>query len=176
MNLLLLRRVEPLLGEALKRVVKAPKVYLRDSGLTHALLGITTEVELFRHPVARASWAGFVVESLIAAAPPRTRVSFYRTLDGASIDLVLDVPSGGRWAVDIWHEFDTPPERVRPRKGFLSACDDLEADRLFIVHEGQGRHSVTDEVEAVGVRDLAVALSSKRAQDVRAQLAPAGAA
>ena len=75
-----------------KRLVKSPKVYVRDSGLVHALLGIEDYNALAGHPVAGASWEGFVVENLLAAAPPGVAAGFYRTQAGAEIDLLIELP------------------------------------------------------------------------------------
>ena len=98
-DLLLVRRLQPFHTNTGKRLVKSPKVYVRDSGLTHALLGIKDQNELAGHPVVGASWEGFVIENLLAVAPARTEASFYRSAGGAEIDLVLDIPKHGRWAI-----------------------------------------------------------------------------
>src|SRR5690606_11074807 len=84
-----------------KRLVKSPKVYVRDAGLVHALLGIGDREALLSHPVAGGSWEGLVIESLIAAAPSGTEASFYRTSAGAEIDLVLTLPGREPWAIEI---------------------------------------------------------------------------
>lgn len=79
-----------------------PKIFVRDSGLVHALLGIEDANALAGHPIVGMSWEGFVVENLIAAAPLRTTASFYRTSAGAEIDLVLKLPgTHGVWAIEI---------------------------------------------------------------------------
>src|SRR5205823_14389997 len=88
-DLLLVRRLRPFHANTGKRLVKSPKLYVRDSGLTHALLGIEDQNELAGHPVVGASWEGFVIENLLAVAPARTEASFYRSAGGAEIDLVL---------------------------------------------------------------------------------------
>ena len=96
-DLLLVRRLRPLHANVRKRLVKSPKVYVRDSGLVHALLGIDSHDTLAGHPVAGASWEGFVIEN--PAAPPGTAASFYRTRAGAEIDLVMELPGGrATWA------------------------------------------------------------------------------
>jgi hypothetical protein len=101
-DLLLVRRLPPLNANIGKRLVKSPKVHLRDSGLVNALLNITTLDDLLGHPVVGASWEGFVLESLLAVAPRRTRASFYRTARGAEIDLILEMGSRrGCWAIEI---------------------------------------------------------------------------
>ena len=87
-DLLLVRRLEPWHANVGKRLVKSPRVYVRDSGITHTLLGLTTQEDLLGHPVAGASWEGLVIETLIAAASPGTQSNFYRTSAGAEIDLL----------------------------------------------------------------------------------------
>ena len=89
-GLLLVRRLPPLLANVGKRLVKSPKVYVRDSGLVHALLSIDDFETLAGHPVIGQSWEGFVIENLLAAAPERTLASYYRTANGAEADLVLE--------------------------------------------------------------------------------------
>jgi predicted AAA+ superfamily ATPase len=89
-DLLLVRRLPPLHANIGKRLVKSPKVYIRDSGLVHALLGLETLTQLSGHPVVGQSWEGFVIETVLAEAPWRSQASFYRTSAGAEIDLVLE--------------------------------------------------------------------------------------
>ena len=91
-DLLLVRRLPPFIANTRKRLVKSPKVYVRDSGLVHGLLGIQDDLALTGHPVMGASWEGFVIENLLAVAPWWTLASFYRTAAGAEIDLVLELP------------------------------------------------------------------------------------
>jgi len=92
-DLLLLRHLRPFHGNLGKRLVKSPKVYVRDSGIVHALLGIPDH--------NGASWEGFVLENLLAAAPAHATASFYRTAAGAEIDLLLETPGHGLWAIQI---------------------------------------------------------------------------
>jgi hypothetical protein len=152
-DLLLVRRLPPLQANTGKRLVKSPKVYVRDSGIVHALLGIEDYAELAGHPVVGASWEGFVIENLLAVAPDRTLASFYRTAVGAEIDLVLDLPKRGRWAIEIKSGL-TP----QPQKGFYLACDDLQPKRRLIVYAGEGRYPLSDKVEVIGARELATEL------------------
>ncbi|MGH8666933.1 MAG: ATP-binding protein, partial [Burkholderiales bacterium] len=101
-DLLLVRRLSPWHGNVRKRLVKAPRIYVRDSGLVHALLGIAEHEALLAHPVAGGSWEGLAIESLIAAAPVGTEAYFFRTAAGAEIDLLLKL-SGRRkaWAIEV---------------------------------------------------------------------------
>jgi predicted AAA+ superfamily ATPase len=95
-DLLLVRRLMPHHSNLGKRLVKSPKLYLRDTGLLHALLGLTTLDDVLGHPVVGSSWEGMVIEHLLAAAPPLTSASFYRTAAGAEIDLLLELPRAAR--------------------------------------------------------------------------------
>ncbi|MCA3131123.1 MAG: ATP-binding protein [Rhodocyclaceae bacterium] len=154
-DLLLVRRLAPYHVNVGKRLVKAPKVYVRDSGLAHALLGIGDHEALLGHPVAAASWEGFVIENLIAAAGPDTVPGFYRTSAGAEIDLVLERPGGERWVVEI--KRSSAPTLSR---GFHSAREDLKPGRSFVVYAGTERYPVAQGVEAIGPRELAGVLAS----------------
>ncbi len=154
-DLLLVRRLPPFHRNVGKRLVKSPKVYVRDSGLVHALLGIKTYNDLAGHPVAGASWEGFVIENLIQAAPERTVASFYRTAAGAEIDLLLEIPGHGVWAIEIKRSL-----AGRPEKGFYIACEDLGPDRRFVVNAGSGQYPIDAEIAAIGLHDLAATLAA----------------
>ncbi len=149
-DLLLLRRLTPVRANVGKRLTKTPKVYVRDSGLVHALLGIRDYNALAGHPVAGASWEGFVIENLLAVAPPGTRAGFYRTQAGAEIDLVLHLP--GRtapWAIEV--KLGLAP---KPSRGLHHARADLKPGRTFIVGAGDDRYAVAEGVEVIGLREL----------------------
>ena len=149
-DLLLVRRLPPWQSNVGKRLVKSPKTYVRDSGITHALLGIGSKEELLGHPVVGPSWEGFVIESLLGIAPERTEASFYRSSGGAEVDLVLALPGRGPWAIEIKRSL-TP----RPSRGFHSACEDIEPERKFVVYPGEHRYSIAEDIEAVRPVDLA---------------------
>ncbi len=138
-DLMLVRRLAPWHANAGKRLVKSPKVYVRDSGLAHALLGIETAEGLLGHPVIGGSWEGFCIENLIAAAPRGTEPSFYRSSAGAEIDLVLRPPSGELWAIEI--KRTTSPKVTR---GFHIAAKELGATHQLLVYAG------TEEVPGQG--------------------------
>lgn len=127
-DLMLVRRLPPWHSNAGKRLVRSPKVYIRDAGLTHALLAIESMEGLLGHPVVGGSWEGFCIENLIAAAPRGTEASFYRSSAGAEIDLVLRLPNGALWAVEI--KRTTSPKVSR---GFHTAADDLNAAERILV-------------------------------------------
>lgn len=127
-DLMLVRRLPPWHANIGKRLVKSPKVYIRDAGLTHALLGLETAEALLGHPVVGGSWEGFCIENLIAAAPRGTEASFYRSSAGAEIDLILRLPGGALWALEV--KRTTSPKVTR---GFHIAADDLAvAERLLV--------------------------------------------
>jgi uncharacterized protein len=154
-DLLLVRRLRPFHHNAGKRVVKSPKVYVRDSGIVHSLLGIVDHNALSGHPVVGSSWEGFVIENLVAAAPELTIASFYRTSAGAEVDLVLEIPGHGLWAIDIKRGLS-----ARPEKGFHNACQDLKPTRRFVVNSGNERYRINGDVEAIGLKDIAAELAA----------------
>ena len=110
-DLLLVRRLAPFHANVGKRLVKSPKVYVRDSGLVHALLGIETLEQLAGHPVVGMSWEGFILESLLSVLPWRSSAFFYRTSAGAEIDLVLAHNDGTIWAIEIKRSLSAKVER-----------------------------------------------------------------
>jgi predicted AAA+ superfamily ATPase len=154
-DLLLVRRLRPLHSNPGKRLVKSPKIYVRDSGIVHALLNIGDRTTLAGHPVVGASWEGFVIENLINAAPVRTVPGFYRTAAGAEIDLVLELPGGRLWAIEI--KRGLAPTLA---KGFYHAHEDLEPERSFVVYSGTERYPLAEGVMAIGLGQLAATLAA----------------
>ena len=150
-SLLLVRRLPPHVANVRKRLVKSPRVYIRDSGLLHALLDIEGFHALAGHPVVGSSWEGFVIENLLAAAHPRTRASFYRTAAGAEIDLVLEVP-GLRRPIAIEIKSGLAPSLG---KGFHNAYADLEPERAFVIYAGRERYPLAESTEVVGLQEMA---------------------
>jgi len=148
-DLLLVRRLPPRLPNIGKRLVRSPKVYVRDSGLVHALLGLTNKEAVLGHPIAGPSWEGMAIENLLAAAGPQAQGSFYRTSHGAEVDLVLHWPSGEEWAIEIKRSLAPTLER-----GFHHALADLAPQRAVVVYPGAESYRVASAVEAVGLREL----------------------
>jgi predicted AAA+ superfamily ATPase len=148
-DLLLVRRLPPRLANAGKRLVRSPKVYVRDSGLLHALLGIADKEALLGHPVIGASWEGLVVENLIGLAGADVEPSFYRTSGGAEVDLVLTWPDGREWAIKVKRTLAPKLER-----GLRSALADIEPERSFVVYPGSERYPLGEGVEAIGMAEL----------------------
>ncbi len=148
-DLLLVRRLQPWARQSSKRLVKVPKVYVRDSGLVHALLGLETADALLSHPVAGGSWEGWIIENLLACAPPGTEASYYRTSAGAEIDLVLELPGRGTWALEI--KRSSAPV---VGKGFHIACDDIQPMRRLVVSGANVRFPMAGGIEHVPLLDL----------------------
>lgn len=148
-DLLLVRRLPPRLADVGKRLVRSPKVYVRDSGVVHALLGLGDKEAILGHPVAGASWEGLVLENAIGAAAGRADPSFYRTSGGAEIDLVLSWRDGREWAVEVKRSAAPKLER-----GMRSALEDLQPERSFVVYPGSDRYRLAAGTEAIGLAQL----------------------
>lgn len=152
-DLLLVRRLSPWHTNLGKRLVKSPKVYVRDSGLVHALLNIPDKETLLAHPVVGQSWECFVIENLLACAATKAQGHFYRTSGGAEIDLLLAWPNGGLWAIEIKRSLTPKVER-----GFHAACADLAPARKFVVYPGVERYRLATDIEAISLEELATEL------------------
>ena len=155
-NLLLIRKLKPWHANTGKRLVKSPKLYIRDSGLVHELLGIDNLETLVGHPVVGASWEGFVIENLLACAPARTEAYFYRTSAGAEVDLVLKFRTEETWAVEIKRGLSPV---LKP--GFFSALEDVAADKAFVVYGGEEAYRLKPGIEAIGLKQLQEILLSR---------------
>jgi hypothetical protein len=156
-DLLLVRRLPAWHRNVGKRLVKSPKVYVRDSGLAHALLGIRDKESLLSHPVVGQTWESFAIETLIAAAPDGTEAHFYRTATGHEVDLVLTLPGGKLWAIEIKRSSAPGVER-----GFHLACADLKPDQRFVVYPGSERFPLDADTEAIGLGDLGWTLQAAK--------------
>ncbi len=149
-DLLLVRRLEPVHSNLGKRIVKSPKVYVRDSGLVHALLGLESLNDLQGHPVVGPSWEGFVIEALVSAAPTQTIASFYRTTGGAEVDLVLDLGgTRGRYAIEVKRGLSPKVSR-----GLLTAQEDIAPDQTFVVYSGEESYQLTENIVAIGLAEI----------------------
>jgi predicted AAA+ superfamily ATPase len=154
-DLLIVRRLPAWHANLGKRLVKSPKVYVRDSGLAHALLAIPDKETLLGHPVVGQSWECFAIENLLVSAADKVQGYFYRTSGGAEIDLLLAWPDGSLWAVEIKRSLSPKVER-----GFHAACDDLAPARKFVVYPGQERYRIAPDIEAISLVELATELSA----------------
>jgi predicted AAA+ superfamily ATPase len=148
-DLLLVRRLQPWHANVGKRLVKSPKVYVRDSGLLHALLNIQNTEQLLSHMVVGASWEGHCIENLLSCAPQGVTPYFYRSSGGAEIDLLLALPNNDLWAVEFKRSFSPKPER-----GFYSACEDIKPQRKWVVYPGQEAYPLAHDVQAISLAGL----------------------
>lgn len=155
-DLLLVRRLPAWHRNVGKRLVKSPKVYVRDSGIAHALLGIRDKEALLGHPVVGQTWESFVIETLIANAPDGTEAHYYRTSGGNEVDLVLTLPGGKLWAIEIKRSSAPKVER-----GFHAACEDLKPKKRFVVYAGEERFSLDSNTIAIGVLGLTKELQTQ---------------
>ncbi len=145
----LVRRLPPYFRNVGKRLTKAPKVYLRDSGLLHHLLNISSAEDLANHPSRGASWEGFVIEDLLRRerlARPRTQAYFWRTAAGAEIDLILD-RGETRLAVEIKAGRGDDARAVRVLR---EAMPDVDAQRAWIVDQAEGVDRISDRIARAG--------------------------
>lgn len=157
-DLLLVRRLQPFHANVKKRLVKSPKVYVRDSGVVHALLHIPDREALFGHPVTGASWEGFVIDNILAVAHDRSLPGFYRTTAGAEIDLILQFPGlSETWAIEI-----KSGTTAKPTRGFYNAIEDINPDKCFIVHAGDDRYPLAEGVEAIGLIELIEVIAARQ--------------
>ena len=154
-DLMLVRRLPPYFANVGKRLVKSPKVYIRDSGVLHSLLGLSTLDDVLSHPVVGASWEGFVIENVIAAAPFGTDPWFYRTRAGAEIDLLLHLPDRRLWAIEVKRS-----AAPRPGRGFVIAASDLEVDERFVVHPGREPFPLSATTTATPLPNLMAQLAA----------------
>ena len=153
-DLLLVRRLKPYAFNAGKRLVKMPKVYVRDSGIAHALLNIGEINSLMGHPVVGGSWEGFVIENLIAVSPPHFNFYFYRTAQGAEIDLVIEITHQQLWAIEIKRSSNPTVS-----KGFHIGVDDIKAEKKFVVYAGADQFSMGSQIMAIPLQGMMSMLS-----------------
>lgn len=148
-DLLLVRKIPPYFANIKKRMVKSPKVYIRDSGLLHGLLGIRDFENLLGHPIIGNSWEGFVLENLINCSPVGTKSSFYRTSGGAEVDLVLELPGKqAPWVFEVKHG-----TMGKLNKGFYYAVEDIAPEKSFVVHKGKDSFPIDQQTEALSLFD-----------------------
>lgn len=150
-DLLLVRKLLPYTANIKKRLVKSPRVYVRDSGIVHALLNIGSLNDLLGHPVVGKSWEGFVIENIMAVLPKGAQAFYYLTAGGAEIDLLIDFGKNPRefWAIEIKRSPSTGVKR-----GFHEACQDLNPTRKFVVHAETDTFPMKDDILAIGLFEL----------------------
>lgn len=147
-DLLLVRRLPPYTSNIKKRLVRSPKVYVRDSGIAHALLNIKNYNDLLGNPVVGKSWEGFVIENIISVLPFGAQAFYYRTSGGAEIDLLIEFAPGKTWAIEIKRS-----SAAKLGRGFFTACEDIRPERKFIVHGGVDTFP-SKSVEVINLYDI----------------------
>jgi hypothetical protein len=148
-DLMLVRRLPPWSGNGGKRLVRSPKVFVRDSGLVHGLLGLAELDDVVSHPVVGGSWEGWVIENLLAVLPQGAQAFFYRSSAGAELDLVLELPRQQRWAIEI--KRSTAPSVSR---GFHLAAEDVGATARFVVHAGDESYPLSSGIDAIPLASM----------------------
>ena len=148
-DLLLVRRLKPWTSNVGKRLVRSPKVYIRDNGITHALLNMADYNSLLGHPVVGGSWEGFVIENILSVIPSHVQAFYYRTSGGAEVDLVLEISGREKWAIEI--KRGSAPSLS---KGFHFACADIKAKRRYIVYSGGDTFAFGEGVTAISLFEL----------------------
>ncbi len=154
----LVRRLNPWFANVGKRLVKAPKLYVRDSGLLHALLRLERLDDVLWHPVAGASWEGMVIENIIGAVGDRYDAYFYRTVNGAEIDLIL--VRGGVPEIAIEVKRSTAPSVER---GFHLACDDLGIKKRWLIYPGDKAYPKPHGINVLPLVDALEQLAAENA-------------
>lgn len=154
-DLLLVRRLQPWFENTRKRLIKSPKVYVRDSGIVHGLLAIENMETLFSHPVVGMSWEGFVIEQLVSVSSGRAEPYFYRTSAGAEVDLLLVFPDGDKWAIEIKRSLSP-----KPGKGFYYSCDDIRPAKRFVVYPGRTKYPIGADIQVISPVDLCSELNN----------------
>lgn len=150
----LIRILRPWHANLLKRQVKSPKVYFRDTGLLHALLGIYTQKDLLTHPRYGASWEGYAIEEVLLAIQPDDTY-FWATHGGAELDLLM-LKDGQRIGVEC-KRIDAP--RLTP--SMRIALQDLELDRLIVIYPGLQHFSLHERIEAIPLTEIAIPNSAR---------------
>lgn len=154
-ELFLIRILRPWFSNYGKRLVKTPKVFLRDCGLLHALLGIHDYESLLSHPIAGGSWEGFVIENLVSCVGPNASLWYYRTSAGAEVDLVIEYQPSKLVAIEIKRSSSPAPSR-----GFHNSLADLSPQYSYVVYPGKERYKVSENSEVIGLTSLMKELKS----------------
>jgi len=154
----MVRQIQPWAGNTKKRLVKSPKIYLRDTGLLHKLLNISEFDSFLGNPIIGASWEGFVVENIIVSLSNKWQYSYYRTTTQTEIDLVLEGPNKETWAIEI--KRSSSPTL---KKGFHTACEDIKATHKFLLYSGTERFPMAGGIEAIGLMEFVKLLNKNEA-------------
>jgi predicted AAA+ superfamily ATPase len=145
----MVRRLQPWFVNATKRLVKSPKVYVRDSGILHALLNLGSIDDILSHPIAGTSWEGFVIEQVFQFKPPDTQAYFYRTHDGAECDVVL--VKGIKPIACIEIKISNAPTISR---GFYESVADLKPEFKFVLTPDSDEYNIKEDVTITSLRNF----------------------
>jgi predicted AAA+ superfamily ATPase len=151
----MVRRLEVWSGNIKKRLVKSPKIYIRDSGILHHLMNVSTMESLLSHPGVGASWEGFVIENILTLLDDRWSFSYYRTATQVEIDLVLQTPDNQIWAIEIKRK-----SAPKPGRGFYEACKDIQATHKWLINANSERYPLPNDVEVIGLLEFLDLLKS----------------
>ena len=150
----MVRQLQPWAGNTKKRLVKSPKIYIRDTGILHHLLSISEYDDLLGHPVLGHSWEGFVIENILANLSDKWTTSYFRTSEQTEIDLILEKSNKETWAVEIKR---SSAPKIKP--GFHRACKEIRATRKFVVYSGKERFPMAENTEAISIAEFIDLLS-----------------
>ena len=151
--------------------MRSPRLYVRVSGILHALLGIADKEALLSHPAVGASWETWGIDNLLTAAGPVVQAYCNRTAVGAKVDLLLTLPDNQRWAVEIKRSLSPKLDRA-----FHSACADLQPQQRWLMYPGQDRWRMAGDVQVLPLRDMMAALLASNPGFEFARAAACGAA
>lgn len=151
----MVRQLPPWSGNTKKRLIKSPKIYLRDTGLMHRLLNISSFDMLLGHPSVGPSWEGFITESILNQLSDKWQYSYYRTSAKAEIDLVLEAPNGQIWAIEV-------KRSIAPKvsKGFHLGAEDIQAHQKIVIYPGEETFSLGNDTLAMPIVELFIRLGA----------------
>jgi len=148
-DLYMVRQLQPWAGNTKKRLVKSPKIYIRDTGILHHLLSISEYNDLLGNPVLGHSWEGFVVENILGNLSDKWTASYYRTSEQTEVDLILEKSHKEIWAIEIKRS-----SAPKISSGFHRACEEIKATKKFVVYSGKERFPMSNNTEAIGIVEL----------------------
>ncbi len=148
-DLLLVRRLAPWHNNTKKRLIKSPRIYIRDSGLLHSLLNISSYDSLLAHPILGKSWEAYVIENIFSVLPNNAQAYFYRTSSGTEIDIILKLADAEIWAIEI--KKNRAPSI---KKTFHQACEDIKATRKFVVYGGSDNFFINQDTQVISLLKL----------------------
>ncbi|GAB4243954.1 MAG: ATP-binding protein [Ekhidna sp.] len=153
-GLFLIKQIPPYRKNTGKRITKSPKTYISDSGILHTILQIESMDALNGHPIAGASWEGFVIQNVLGRLGEKGQCFFYRTSGGAEIDLIIKHNDGRLIAAEI--KKNSVPHLER---GFYEACSDVKPDEKYVIYTGMDSFYMRNEVLAIGLKDFLMRIS-----------------